>query len=213
VNINVNPPNLVVFSADPQIVKKLPGYVNTKPLDLTNAKDYIETYLDLDLPEGVSAVGDSKVLVQVSVSVLEDNLKVSLQVDISGLTPGLIARAAPDTVDVILSGPVPVLRDLKPSNLRLKVDLTGLTEGTYTREPSIELLPTEVSVVSILSPNVEVTISLAPTLTPTSTLTPTPTRTPTITPTPTMTPGTETPGTPGTPETRPAETPSLTPSP
>lgn len=216
VNISVNPPNLVVFSADPTIVTKLPGYVNTEPLTLTNAKDNIETYLNLDLPAGVTAVGDSKVIVQVSISVLEDNLKLSLPVDISGLTPGLIASAAPETVDVILSGPVPVLRDLLPSSLRLRVDLTGLDVGTYSLPPTVELLPTGVKVVSILSPNVDVTISLAPTLTPTRTLTPTPTRTPTVTPTPTMTSGTETPGTPGTPgtpEAQATETPSVTPAP
>jgi len=137
--------------------------------------------------------------VQVSISVLEDNLKVSLPVDISGLLPGLVAKAAPETVDVILTGPVPVLRDLKPSNLRLKVDLTGLSTGVYTLEPTVELLPADVQVVSILSPNVEVTISQAPTLTPTPTRTPRPTATPTVTPTPTTTPGTGTPATPGTP--------------
>lgn len=195
VNINVNPPNLVVFSSDPQVVNKLPGYVNTKPLDLTDAKDYIEIYMDLDLPPNVSIVGDPKVLVQVSISVLEDNLKVSLPVDISGLMPGLVAKVAPETVDVILSGPVPVLRDLKPSNLRLKVDLTGLSTGVYTLEPTVELLPADVQVVSILSPNVEVTISQAPTLTPTPTRTPTATPTPTVTPTLTTTPGTGTPAT------------------
>jgi YbbR domain-containing protein len=209
-NIYVNPPNLVVFSTDPQAVNKLPGYVNTKPLDLTDAKDYIEIYLDLDLPEDISIVGDPKVLVQVSIAALEDNIKVSLPVDISGLMPGLVARAAPETVDVILTGPVPVLKDLIPSNLRLKVDLTGLTLGTYTLEPTVELLPPEVVVVSILSPNVEVTISPEPTSTPTPTLTPTPTRTPTRTPTPTSTPGT---GTPGTPETPSANTPTPTPKP
>ena len=133
-NIYVNPPNLVVFSTDPQVVNKLPGYVNTQPLDLTDAKDYIEIYLDLDLPEDISIVGDPKVLVQVSIAALEDNIKVSLPVDISGLMPGLVARAAPETVDVILTGPVPVLKDLIPSNLRLKVDLTGLYFGhVYTR--------------------------------------------------------------------------------
>lgn len=208
-NINVNPPNLVVFSPDPQEVNKLPGYVNTQPLDLTDAKDYIEKYLDLDLPENISIVGDPKVLVQVSIAPLEDNVKVSLPVDISGLTPGLMARAAPDTVDVILTGPVPILRDLIPSNLRLKVDLTGLTLGTYTLEPTVELLPPDVEVVSILSPNIEVTITFAPTETPTPTHTPTPTRTPTRTPTPTSTPATGTPG----PSETPVNTPVVKPSP
>jgi YbbR domain-containing protein len=209
-NIYVNPPNLVVFSTDPQVVLKLPGYVNTQPIDLTDAKDYIEIYLDLDLPEDISIVGDPKVLVQVSITALEDNIKVSLPVEISGLMPGLVAQVAPETVDVILTGPVPVLKDLIPSNLRLLVDLTGLTVGTYTLEPTVELLPPDVDVVSILSPNVEVTISLAPTYTPTPTLTPTTTRTPTRTPTPTSTPGTETPGT---PETPPVNTPTPTPKP
>jgi YbbR domain-containing protein len=211
-NIYVNPPNLVVFSADPQAVAKLP-YVNTKPLDLTDAKDYIEKYLDLDLPKDISIVGDPKVLVQVSISALEDNIKVPLPVDISGLTPGLVARVAPDTVDVILTGPVPVLKELKLSDLRLKVDVTGQSVGTYTLELTVDLLPPDVEVVSILSPNVEVTISLAPTDTPTPTLTPTPTRTPTRTPTSTPTPATGTPGTPGTPETTPADTPIATSTP
>lgn len=212
-NIYVNPPNLVVFSTNPQVVNKLPGYVNTQPLDLTDARANIETYLDLDLPEDVSIVGDPKVLVQVSVSPLEDNLKVSLPVDFSGLMPGYAALVAPETVDVILSGPVPVLRELIPSDLRLRVDLTGLTLGTYTLELTIDLLPPDVKLLSILSPNVEVTILLAPTLTPTQTSTPTPTLTPTKTPRPTLTPVTGTPGTPGLPETPPAQTPTATPKP
>jgi YbbR domain-containing protein len=201
VNIFITPPNVTVFSADPNLVNTLPGYVETKPLSLENAKDYIEAYLDLNLPENISVIGDPKVLVQVSIAAIESNVTVSLPVDISGLSPRLIATVAPGTVDVILSGPIPTLNELKPSAIRAKVSLTNLGPGTYTLEPTVELLPPDVRVVSILPPNVQVTIIREPTATPTRTRTPTPTptvtptvtptaseQTPTITPTPTPTP-------------------------
>ncbi len=73
-SINPAPPTVMVFSADPQLVAQLPGYVNTKPLDLTGVDDYLETILELDLPPGVSVVGDPTVLVQVNVTALETNL-------------------------------------------------------------------------------------------------------------------------------------------
>jgi YbbR domain-containing protein len=197
VNIFITPPNVTVFSADPNLVNTLPGYVETEPLSLENAKDYIEAYLDLNLPENISVIGDPKVLVQVSIAAIESNVTVSLPLDISDLSPRLIATVAPGTVDVILSGPIPTLNELKPSALRAKVSLKNLGPGTYTLEPAIELLPPDVSVVSILPPNVQVTIIREPTATPTRTRTPTPTptmtptaseQTPTVTPSPSPTP-------------------------
>lgn len=174
-NIFVTPPNVIVFSTDPKLVDELPGYVETEPLNLTNASDDLETRLDLSLPRGVSVVGDSKVLVQVSVAAIESNLTVSLPVELTNLTPGLEAEVAPTTVDVILVGPVPVLDMLKPSDIRVSVDLSGYGEGTYRIIPIVELLPERVTVVSILPPTVDVTIKTLPTPTPTPTPRPTPT--------------------------------------
>ena len=179
-NIFVNPPNVIVFSSDPRLVDALPGYVETKPLDLANAEYDFERLVEIDLPKGISVVGDPKVLVQVSIAPIESSLTVSLHVEITGLTPGLLAEVAPTTVDVILSGPVPVLNTLKPSDLRVKVDLTGFGVGTHQIIPVVDLLPPRVQVVSILPATVEVVIVEAPTPTPT----PTPVPTPTITPTP-----------------------------
>lgn len=139
-----------------------------------------ERLVEIDLPKGISVVGDQKVLVQVSIAPIESSLTVSLHVEITGLTPGLLAEVAPTTVDVILSGPVPVLNTLKPSDLRVKVDLTGFGVGTHQIIPVVDLLPPRVQVVSILPATVEVVIVEAPTPTPT----PTPVPTPTITPTP-----------------------------
>jgi YbbR domain-containing protein len=185
-NIFVSPSGLVVFSSDPQLVNDLPGYVETKPLDLTGAEDDFETLIDLNLPQGVSAVGDPKVLVQVSIAAIESSLAVSLPVEVVGLSPGLEVAIAPATVDVILSGPVPVLNVLEPSDIRVKVDLTDFTPGIYQITPIVDFLPEGVQTISIIPDTVEVTITYAPTPTPTPTIPVT--ETPTLTPTPASTP-------------------------
>ena len=185
-NIFVTPVGVVVFSSDPQIVNNLPGYVETQPIDLTGKEDDFETLMNLDLPDGVSVVGDSKVLVQVSIAAIESSLAISLPVDIIGLSPGLEASPSPATVDVILSGPVPILNSLGPTDVRVVVDLTGYDVGTYQFIPDVNILPDRVSKVSMLPSTVEVTITIAPT--PTQTLTPSGTLTPVQTPTPVTTP-------------------------
>jgi YbbR domain-containing protein len=67
-NIYVTPAGVVVFSSDPQLVNELPGYVETQPVDLIDADDDFEVLVDLNVPEGISIVGDPKVLVQVSIA-------------------------------------------------------------------------------------------------------------------------------------------------
>ncbi len=70
-NIFVSPVGVVVFSSDPQLVNNLPGYVETQSIDLTGKEDDFETLVDLNLPAGISVVGDPKVLVQVSIAAIE----------------------------------------------------------------------------------------------------------------------------------------------
>ncbi len=181
-NYFASPSSIIVFSADPSLVDALPGYVETTPLDLTNASDDFEALLELNLPSGISAVGDSRVLVQVSIAAIESSLTISLPIEITGLAPGWQAQVAPSTVDVILSGPVPVLNDLRPADIRVKVNLEGFEAGVHQIIPVIDFLPAKVQKISILPATVEVTIIPAPTPTPTSQITGTPT--PVVTPTP-----------------------------
>jgi YbbR domain-containing protein len=175
-NITVSPPNVIVFSSDPRLLNSLPGYVETMPLDLTGLEDDIETLLNLSLPEGISVVTEDRVVVQVSVAAIETNVLLSLPVEIVGLQPGFEAVVAPETVDVILSGPVPILNTLRPSDLRVVVDLSGLELGAYQLTPLVDFLPPQVKIESILPMTLEVVITFA--------ATPTPSPTPTVTPSP-----------------------------
>jgi YbbR domain-containing protein len=185
-NIFVSPVGVVVFSSDPELVNNLPGYVETQPIDLTGKEDDFETLVDLNLPAGVTVVGDSKVLVQVSIATIESSLAISLPVEVIGLAPGLMASSSPAVVDVILSGPVPLLNTLAPTDVRVVVDLTGYEVGTYQFTPQVNILPERVQKVSILPATLEITITISPT--PTQTGTPNGTLVPDQTPTPTRVP-------------------------
>jgi YbbR domain-containing protein len=157
-SITPAPPTVMVFSENPQLVEQLPGYINTNPLDLTGIDGYLETILELDLPDGVTVVGDPTVLVQVNVTALETNISVSREIEVIGLLPGLTAEVSPPQVSVRVSGPVPVLDNLTERDIRVIVDLTNFDAGVHTVEPTVEILPTDVELEDISPVEVEVRI-------------------------------------------------------
>jgi YbbR domain-containing protein len=171
-NISVSPPNVTVFSTNPDLVNELPGYVETLPLDLTGLNDDIDIRMALNLPSDVSLVGEQSVLVQVGVAAIEGSLTVSLPVETLGLPPDLQASISPAGVDVIVSGPLPILDGLTPASFRAVIDVTGLAPGDYQLSPVVDLAPDAVRVQTVLPETVEVVIAPAPTPAP-ATLTPT----------------------------------------
>lgn len=160
-NISVFPPAVTVFSADPQIVSDLPGFIETEPLNIEGLKDDLDISLRLNLPEGISVVEDqTEVLVRVGIAAIESSLTLpNIPVEITGLQPGLSAQISPETVTVIIAGPVALLDRLRASDVRAVVDLTSLSEGTYQIQPEVEILISELRTESLLPENVEVIIS------------------------------------------------------
>jgi len=176
-NISVFPPVVTVFSGDPEQVDSLPGVLETEPLDLENASDELTTRLGINLPEGVSLVGDQAVTVRVNVAPIQSSLTLSNKViEVEGLSSGWFVQIAPDNVDVILSGPLPLLDTLSPQDVRVVIDVTDLDEGTHQLTPNVEILVSDIVVESILPGTVEVVLSTSPlpTAVPTSTSTQTP---------------------------------------
>lgn len=165
-NVTVSPPVVTVFSDNPELVRALPGFVETEPLDISGATDDIETRLALDLPPGVSLVGQETVLVQVSIAAIEGSVTFSVPVEVAGLGPGLVATLSPEEVDVLLSGPLPVLDNLALSALRVVVDLSGLGPGVHQVAPQVEVLAEGVRVEAVNPGAVEVTITAGATPSP-----------------------------------------------
>lgn len=161
------PPVVTVYSATPELVNDLPGFVETQPLDLNNAKADISTRLRLNLPPNISVVGAQDVVVDVGITAIRSSLTLSgKQIELFGLDPLLEAHIAPTMVDVIISGPMPLLEALSAQDVRVLVDVTGLSAGTYQLTPKIEILIADLQVDSILPAAVEVILSPAATPTP-----------------------------------------------
>ncbi len=169
-NVSVFPPVLTVYSQNPALVNDLPGIVETEPLNLNGAQDNIDMRLGLVLPAGVEVIGEQTVQVQVGISAIEGSLSLTgIPIEILGLGPGLEATVSPATVDVILTGPLPVLDKLTPSEIKFIIDLTGLQVGTHQVTPRSEILITDIQVQSLIPATIEVTIKLngsTPTLIP-----------------------------------------------
>jgi len=165
-NISITPPVITTYSPNPDLVLALPGFVETQPLDLNNADSNIEMRLALVLPEGVSVVGEQNVLVQAAISPILSSITISdKSVELLGLNSRYGAQISPSTVDVILSGPVPLLDKLTPEDIRVLLDLSGLGIGTHQLEPKVEILLPDIQVESINPLTIEVIIG--PPLTPT----------------------------------------------
>ena len=159
-NIAPIPPVVTVFSSNFDQIAALPGYVETDPLDLNGASADIETRLTLNLPLGVTLVGEQNVLVQVGIAAIQGSLTLTNRpVEINNLSNGLEARLSPEKVDVILSGPLPVLDTLAPADIHVIIDVKDLAPGTYHLTPTVQMVIGDVTVESILPGTVEVVIS------------------------------------------------------
>lgn len=175
-DISVSPPVVTIYSSDPDLVNSLPGVLETQPLDLQSAQEDITTRLGLNLPAGISVIGEQTVLVQAGVSPIESSVTLSGErIEIVGLGSTLNAQVSPNSVDIILSGPLPLLESLTKQTVRVTVDLTDLTEGTYQITPKVEVLIANLVVESILPNTIEVVISQLAVGTPSPTPMPTPT--------------------------------------
>ncbi len=159
-DISVSPPVVTLFSADPQVVADLPGFVSTQPLDLTNLNDDLETRLLLDLPPGVIVVSEEQdVQVSIGIAPVESSILLNLNLEVVGLASNRTASLSPESVSVIISGPLTMLQSLSPSDIRLIVDVRGLALGTHLLEPEAEELPTGLQILSITPISIEVVIA------------------------------------------------------
>ena len=166
-NISVWPPTVIVFSNDTLLINSLPGYIETQPVDISNLNANFTSSVPLNLPKGITVVGDPMVQVNLTIAPIQGSITLnSVPVETIGATPDLVMKISPDKVDVILSGPLPLLDQLKRDNVHIILDLTDLQAGTYQLTPQAEFNMAEIKVDSILPNSIQVILSLPATATP-----------------------------------------------
>ncbi len=159
-SLSVNPPAVTVFSANPQQVENLAGYVETFPLNLSGVREGFETQLVLNLPLGVVAIDQNYVSVLVGIAAIESSVALNnIQVEVIGLGEGLAAQVSPQVVSLLISGPATVLEKISVLNVKVKVDLTGVGVGTWQKAPIVEIGQEGAALQSVVPNTLEVIVS------------------------------------------------------
>jgi len=153
-------PQTVTVEGPPDVINEMPGFVRTTQVDLTGLRESFTRTVGLVLPEGVLAVGDASVEVEVTIDGFQGSVSVRRPMEVVGLRPGLEAVISPESVDMILSGSLTILDTLAPDDIRVVLDLTDLTIGTYQVEPEVVMLPEGITSESLLPATIEVQIQL-----------------------------------------------------
>lgn len=151
-------PSTVVLQGNSEVLAEVPGYVETETLSLEDATGDVRKRLKLLLPDGVTSSEGDTVLANAGITAIEGGVTVSQPLVQQGLGLGLQAQSALDTVDVILSGPVPLLDSLSPDDIFVILDLTGLISGTHALTPKV-VLPDGISLQGVIPELVEVVIT------------------------------------------------------
>jgi len=162
-SISVTPSEVIVASSNRQALAELPGYVETLPINILERTAEVEQRVPLNLPEGFSIVGDqSGVLIEIGIEPVVNSINISQPVEVQGLATNLYAQVAPESVSLILTGPVATLESLEEQDVRVVVDLLDLGIGTYQLEPQVIILPTDIDYDGPIPATAEVTISNTP---------------------------------------------------
>ena len=161
-NIFAMPPTVTIFSADPNLVDTIPGFVETAPINLNAANEDIEIRVSLNLPEGINVVGSQNVTVQIGIDPIQSSVSfTNVPIQIDGLGEGLEAEISPENVDIFLSGPLPLLDELDQTLILVLIDLSDRGPGTYQLAPEVLLENGQIIVDVILPSSIEVIITEA----------------------------------------------------
>ncbi len=167
--VRVNPSTVVLLGSTDALAQ-VPGFVETEPFPLADATSELSRRLALKLPEGVTVLEGNTVNVTASIATIEGGTTVRQRPVMQNLGAGLDATVALDTVDVILSGPLPLLESLGSDDIFVILDLIGLLPGNHVVTPRV-VMPPGLRVEGFLPETVEVVIT-APAGTPAPTVLP-----------------------------------------
>lgn len=155
-------PAAVTLTGPQAVLDSANAYLATAPISLTNHLSDFVVDAPLIVPSGLAAFDDQGRLIQsvkvkIAIAPVTGYLVLSEVVDFLNLPANTQAIAQPGQISVLLIGPQALLAEIAkdPQTVRLQVDLSGLSVGTYTlplvvQAPQgiqIQLFPKEVQVV------------------------------------------------------------------
>src|SRR5581483_8931058 len=138
-------------------LNQLGGFVETEPVDVTGAQENIARRVHLTLPNGVSVLNANDVMLRVSIDPVVGGLTVNRPVTIS-TSCSVSTKVSPLVVQVILSGPLPILQTLKPDDVQIVATVTRCAVGSEQVELHPQNVPAKITVESIVPATTEVDV-------------------------------------------------------
>jgi YbbR domain-containing protein len=162
-SITATPP-LVTVRGQPATIEAMQPYVETQPVDLTDLSDDLIIQVPLELPAGVTAIDTPIVEVFISIAAQLGNRALTVPITVTNLSENLEAELGTEELEVILSGPLPVLDSLNVrQDIRVTLDLENIRIGTHQLEPTVEILGSEDVIVETFFPvTIEVKVRFRP---------------------------------------------------
>lgn len=169
-DFTIDPPSVFV-TGSPEIIDTLSGIVETAEIALDGQTDDFIREVAVILPEGLTAqpatvsvaiAVDPRIITREFTSVTVRSINVAPSLSVTSLVP--------QSVDLTVSGPEPIVTELTLEDFRVFVDLQGRGSGTYSELPlSTEVLRSvNLGTLTITTQpqSVNVVIALPPTPTP-----------------------------------------------
>jgi diadenylate cyclase len=133
--LSVNP-SIVTLQGDREQLVEIGSFIDTLPVDISQSTSDLAVEIPLNLPPDIQALDSNGNLIKTvtllaRISPRRGDLAITRPVELSGVQPGTTVTVDPVKVDLLLSGPLPVLRQIE-TNLelvRVLVDASSLTPG------------------------------------------------------------------------------------
>lgn len=134
-SLRVDPPAVTV--AGPRETLEPLTFLNTQPIDVSKMESDSARAVSVALPPGLTLVEPrgGSVLIFFSISPVQGTQTLTVSPSVDGLASDL--KASAESFTVVVSGPLPRLRQLKPADIVATLDARGLGPGTHSLNPRV----------------------------------------------------------------------------
>lgn len=158
-SINFDPKTVLIVGSQDELAA-LPDRLFTERIDLAGRTEDFEISVPLAFPDQpLPLLGNQNITVIVNIAAQTANRQFEdISVNVIGLANDQSAQISPDQVTVLVTGPQSALEAMVADDIRVVVDVQGLTPGTYeltavgssrggqVRSDDISILPATVAV-------------------------------------------------------------------
>jgi len=149
-------PQTVRIIGDQSVIEEIES-MSLEPFSVSGMKETDTLESELIIPEGVRLIDDPMVSIALDIREKTDLREyVQIPIEITGLGAGLEATVNPQYIDMTVEGRISLISLVKRSDVKVDVDVTNLTAGTYDLPLSVFARNEETTVELTLTPSVSV---------------------------------------------------------